>query len=110
MSKCDYVTNNIAETFNSWIRNEKSEPIIPLMDRIRQKIMKKHKIRRDLVTTMKGRILPHIMLHLCVNYCVFDGGTPSLSRVMTTFREDVQQWSVAGARGASYLLALPPTS
>ena len=44
------------------------------------------------------------------NYCVFDGGTPSLSRVMTTFREDVQQWSVAGARGASYLLALPPTS
>ena len=44
------------------------------------------------------------------NYCVFDGGTPSLSRVMTTFREDVQQWSVAGARGVSYLLALPPTS
>ena len=55
------VTNNIAETFNSWIRNEKSEPIIPLMDRIRQKIMKKHKIRRDLVTTMKGRILPLII-------------------------------------------------
>jgi hypothetical protein len=32
-SKCDYVTNNIAETFNSWIRNENSLPVIPLMDR-----------------------------------------------------------------------------
>ena len=25
------------------------------------------------------------------NYCVFDGGTPNLSRVVSTFREDVQQ-------------------
>jgi len=44
------------------------------------------------------------------NYCVFDGGTPNLPRVMTAFREEVQQWSVAGARGVSYLLALAPTS
>jgi len=44
------------------------------------------------------------------NYYVFDWGTPSLSRVMTTFREDVQQWSVVGVQGVSYLLALPPTS
>jgi hypothetical protein len=40
-SKCDYVTNNVAETFNSWIRNEKSLPVIPLLDRIRQMIMEK---------------------------------------------------------------------
>ncbi|XP_066320643.1 uncharacterized protein [Miscanthus floridulus] len=39
--KCDYVTNNIAETFNSWIRNEKSLALIPLLDRIRQMIMEK---------------------------------------------------------------------
>ena len=44
------------------------------------------------------------------NYCVFDGGTPNLSRVMAAFREEVQLWSVAGARGVSYLLALAPTS
>ena len=40
------------------------------------------------------------------NYCVFDGGTPSLTRVLSAFREEAQQWSVAGARGVSYLLAL----
>ena len=44
------------------------------------------------------------------NYYVFDGGTPNLSRVMTAFREEVQLWSIARARGVSYLLALAPTS
>ena len=44
------------------------------------------------------------------NFYVFDGGTPNLSRVVSTFREDVQQWSVAGARGVSYLLALAPST
>jgi len=48
------------------------------MDRIRQKIMKKHKIRRDLVTTMKGRILPHITKDLNerirnLNYVIHKG-------------------------------------
>ena len=32
------------------------------------------------------------------NYYVFDGGAPNLSRVMTAFREEVQQWYVGGAR------------
>jgi len=30
------------------------------------------------------------------NYCVFDGGTPDLTRVISAFKE-AQQWSVAGA-------------
>ena len=40
-SKVDYVTNNITETFNSSIRNEKSLNVVDLMDRIRQLCMKK---------------------------------------------------------------------
>jgi len=44
------------------------------------------------------------------NYCVFDGGTPALARVISEFREEAHLWSVAGARGVSYLLALAPTS
>ena len=44
------------------------------------------------------------------NYCVFDGGSPDLSRVISSFREAAQQWFVAGAQGVSYLLALAPTS
>jgi len=31
------------------------------------------------------------------NYCVFDGGIPNLSWVLLAFREEAQQWSVAGA-------------
>ena len=59
-SKCDYVTNNIAETFNSWIRKEKAQPVIPLMDRIRQMIMEKHDLRRRLSNKMIDKILPHV--------------------------------------------------
>ena len=44
------------------------------------------------------------------NYCVFDGGTPALARVISEFREEAHLWSVAGARGVSCLLALAPTS
>ena len=44
------------------------------------------------------------------NYCIFDGGTPALARVISEFREEAQLWSIAGARGVSYLLALAPNS
>ena len=44
------------------------------------------------------------------NYCVFDGGIPNLIRVISAFREEAQQWSVAGAKGVAYLLALVSTS
>ena len=44
------------------------------------------------------------------NYCVFDGGTPNLMRVISAFREEARQWSEAGARGVSYLLVLATTS
>ena len=44
------------------------------------------------------------------NYCVFDGETPVLARVISEFREEAQLWSIAGARGVSYLLALAPNS
>ena len=59
-SKCDYVTNNIAETFNSWIRNEKSMALIPLFDRIRQMIMEKQDSRRSLSLKLTDKILPHV--------------------------------------------------
>jgi len=49
-SKCDYVTNNIAETFNSWIREEKSLPVVELMDKIRQLIMERFCTRMQLLS------------------------------------------------------------
>ena len=40
------------------------------------------------------------------NSCVFDGVTPNLPYVVATIQEQMHQWSVAGARGVSHLLAL----
>jgi len=42
------------------------------------------------------------------NQCVFDGASPSISNIISTTFEDLQQWSLAGARGISFLLALTP--
>jgi hypothetical protein len=64
-SKCDYVTNNIAETFNSWIREEKSLPILDLMDKIRQLIMERFCTRMQLASKLSGyKILPRVMKEL----------------------------------------------
>ena len=64
LSKCDYVTNNIAETFNSWIRHEKSLPVVDLMDKIRQMIMERMSVRKRLAVKLTGTILPSVMKSL----------------------------------------------
>jgi hypothetical protein len=38
--KCDYITNNIPEVFNNWVKDHKDLPICELADKIRVKIMK----------------------------------------------------------------------
>ena len=43
------------------------------------------------------------------NSCVFDGTSPSIASVIATTLEDLHLWSMAGARGVSYLLALVPS-
>ena len=63
-SKCDYVTNNIAEAFNNWIKHDKSLPVIELMDTIRQKIMEKLYQRRTLAMKLTSKVLPHIIKSL----------------------------------------------
>ncbi|CAN6363417.1 unnamed protein product [Urochloa humidicola] len=83
-SKCDYVTNNIAETFNSWVRNEKSLHVVDLMDRIRQMEMDKMFLRRKIARKLEGKILPNVMKELnarsrglkyVCRYSHKDGGT-----------------------------------
>lgn len=62
--KVDYVTNNLAERFNNWIKNIKGLNLDDLMDNFRQLIMDKWDIRRDISNKMKGDILPHIIKNL----------------------------------------------
>jgi len=40
------------------------------------------------------------------NRCVFDGSSLSLTSVVATIKEEARQWSIAGTRGVSHLLAL----
>jgi len=42
------------------------------------------------------------------NRCVFDGASPSISNTISTTFKDLQQRSLAGARGISFLIALAP--
>jgi len=45
-----------------------------------------------------------------VNRCVFDGANPSLPTSISAFREELLQWSLAGAQGVSFLLAQAPAA
>ena len=59
-SKVDYVTNNLAESFNKWIKLEKSKHLDDLLDTIRQKILIKWNHRKRVAMKFTGKILPHI--------------------------------------------------
>jgi hypothetical protein len=37
--KCDYITNNITEVFNNWVKDHKDLPVCELADKIRVKVM-----------------------------------------------------------------------
>ncbi|XP_066358573.1 uncharacterized protein [Miscanthus floridulus] len=66
--KCDYITSNIAESFNNWIRDYKDLPVADLADKIREMIMVLWNKRRNIAYRLpEGRILPAIMHQLKAN-------------------------------------------
>ena len=67
-NKCDYITSNIAGTFNNWIRDHKDLPVADLADKIREMIMVLWNKRRIIAYRLpKGRILPAVMVQLRAN-------------------------------------------
>ncbi|WVZ87823.1 hypothetical protein U9M48_034399 [Paspalum notatum var. saurae] len=62
--KVDYVTNNLAECLNNWLKHHKSLNLDDLMDKIRQLIMIKWNQRRKVTKKWDGRVLPHIIKKL----------------------------------------------
>ena len=58
--KVDYVTNNLAESFNNWIKPHKSMNLDDLMDKIRQMVMTKWHQRRKIGQKLDELILSHI--------------------------------------------------
>ncbi|XP_042756519.1 uncharacterized protein LOC122197114 [Lactuca sativa] len=63
-SKCNYITNNILETFNSWIGKLRYKPMLDLLDVIREKIMKRFDKKRNLVNTWNDTLIPIAKNHL----------------------------------------------
>ncbi|XP_044335754.1 uncharacterized protein [Triticum aestivum] len=60
ISKVDYVTNNLAECFNNWIKHHKSLNLDDFFDKVRQIIMIMWNRRRKVARKLVGLILPHI--------------------------------------------------
>ncbi|KAM0886917.1 hypothetical protein ACQ4PT_029382 [Festuca glaucescens] len=59
--KCDYINNNLAESFNAWIKDYKDLPVDELADKAREMIMKLfHKWRR-IGVKLRGRIIPAVI-------------------------------------------------
>jgi hypothetical protein len=54
----DYVTNNLAESFNNWIKADKGKHMDDLMDTIRQKLLIKWNHRKKVAMKFEGKILP----------------------------------------------------
>ncbi|KAM3190865.1 hypothetical protein ACQJBY_068691 [Aegilops geniculata] len=59
--KCDYIHNNLAECFNSWIKETKDLPMDELADKIREKIMILVERRRRIGEMLRGETLPAII-------------------------------------------------
>uniref|UniRef100_A0A0A9G831 SWIM-type domain-containing protein n=1 Tax=Arundo donax TaxID=35708 RepID=A0A0A9G831_ARUDO len=64
VSKVEYVNNNLAECFNSWIRKIKEYPLVELVDTLRQMIMVKLFERRKIAEKLIGLILPCVINEL----------------------------------------------
>lgn len=62
--KCDYINNNLAESFNSWIKGLKDLPVVELVDKLREKIMEMFYKRRRIGERLQGEILPAIINQL----------------------------------------------
>jgi hypothetical protein len=63
-SKCDYLTNNVSESFNAQIKKSKGLLLHELLDSIRELIMEKRYIRKKIGRQMQDDILPGVIKEL----------------------------------------------
>ncbi|KAI3795072.1 hypothetical protein L1987_37716 [Smallanthus sonchifolius] len=63
-SKCDYITNNISEAFNSWVGELRYQPVLDLLDSIREKIMVRFDKKRRILQKWKGTLVPNTKSYL----------------------------------------------
>jgi hypothetical protein len=59
--ECDYMTNNMAESFNNWIKDTKDLPVCELADKLREKIIDLFHRRHRIGRMFEGKILTPIL-------------------------------------------------
>ncbi|KAK4434249.1 hypothetical protein Salat_0587600 [Sesamum alatum] len=60
----DHVTNNISESFNHWVGDLRSKPLLTLVDGLRTKLMSRLQKRKLKGLKMNGDIVPNAMKEL----------------------------------------------
>ncbi|WOL05379.1 hypothetical protein Cni_G14107 [Canna indica] len=65
--KSDNVTNNISETFNGYILNARSKPIIDMLEEIRRSLMQRMYMKRVMIVKWTDDICPNIRKKLEIN-------------------------------------------
>ncbi|KAM0898597.1 hypothetical protein ACQ4PT_021779 [Festuca glaucescens] len=100
--KVDYVTNNLAECFNNWIKHHKSLNLDDFMDKARQLLMIMSNRRRNVAKKLDGLILPHIIKKL-------NAMTRELNLEVVQSSEEVAEVTALGGSGfrAAYAQLIP---
>jgi hypothetical protein len=96
--KVDYVTNNLAESFNNWIKDHKVLNLDDFMDKI-QLIAAKWNKRRKVSMKFEGLILPHIIKRLKEK-------SRDLDLEVVAFSNDVGEFTVLGGSGFRFMVNL----
>ncbi|KAM3226471.1 hypothetical protein ACQJBY_058869 [Aegilops geniculata] len=99
ISKVDYVTNNLAECFNNWIKHHKSLNLDDFFDKLRQLIMIMWNRRRKVARKLVGLILPHIIKKL-------NAKTRELNLEVVESSEEVAEVTALGGSGFRFVVNL----
>jgi hypothetical protein len=97
--KVDYVTNNLVESFNNWIKQHKSLNLDDFMDKFRQLLMTKWNQRRKIGKKLDGLILPHIIKKL-------NEDSRELNLEVLECSEHVGEITAMGGRGFRFVVNL----
>jgi hypothetical protein len=97
--KVDYVTNNLAECFNNWIKHHKSLNLDDFFDKARQLIMILWNRRRKVAKKLDGLILPHIIKKL-------NAMTRELNLEVVESSEEVAEVTALGGSGFRFVVNL----
>jgi hypothetical protein len=91
-TKVEYVSNNLAEVFNNWVREYKMLALVEFLDKLRDMIMQMRAKRRLVGEGLQGCILPSVIKELNQKK---QGVALFGSKSITHFSRDIGKWMEA---------------